>query len=129
MDNNMLHPTTSHSSRASIRRISSQNANRADLFSGPAIVGPPDRLDSQSGASEIAQALELARAKMAQSSPTSTPPISEPATPNGTSLATTDKYAFAFDIDGVLIKGGEVIPEAIEAMKVLNGENEYSMKV
>ena len=44
-------------------------------------------------------------------------------------LHTTDKYAFAFDIDGVLIKGGEVIPEAIDAMRVLNGENEYGIKV
>lgn len=41
----------------------------------------------------------------------------------------TDKFAFAFDIDGVLIKGGHVIPEAIEAMKVLNGENEYGIKM
>ena len=40
-----------------------------------------------------------------------------------------DDFAFAFDIDGVLIRGGEVIPEAVEAMKVLNGENEYGIKV
>ncbi len=129
MDNNMLRPTTSRSSRASIRRLSSHNASRADLFSGPAVVGPADRLESQSGASEMALAMELARVKLAESSPTSTPDLSEPATPDGTGLATTDKYAFAFDIDGVLIKGGEVIPESIEAMKVLNGENEYSIKV
>ena len=41
----------------------------------------------------------------------------------------TDKYAFAFDIDGVLIRGGRPIPEAIEAMKVLNGQNEYGIKM
>jgi len=29
----------------------------------------------------------------------------------------------------VLVKGGEVIPQAIEAMRVLNGENEYRIKV
>jgi hypothetical protein len=29
----------------------------------------------------------------------------------------------------VLIKGGEVIPEAKEAMKMLNGANEYNTKV
>lgn len=29
-------------------------------------------------------------------------------------------FAFAFDIDGVLLKGGLVIPEAILALKVLN---------
>lgn len=38
-------------------------------------------------------------------------------------------YAFAFDIDGVLLKGGEVIPEAIEAMRYLNGENPDGIKV
>ena len=42
---------------------------------------------------------------------------------------TTDTYAFVFDIDGVLIRGGEAIPEAIEAMKVLNGQNQYHVKM
>ncbi len=58
-----------------------------------------------------------------------TPNESGPVTPDESGLSTTDKYAFAFDIDGVLIKGGEVIPEAIEAMKVLNGQNEFGIKV
>ncbi|KAK0615196.1 HAD-like domain-containing protein [Bombardia bombarda] len=40
-----------------------------------------------------------------------------------------DNFAFAFDIDGVLIRGGRPIPEAIEAMKVLNGENEFGVRV
>lgn len=40
-----------------------------------------------------------------------------------------DNFAFAFDIDGVLVRGGKPIPEAIEAMKVLNGENEFGIKV
>jgi len=62
------------------------------------------------------------------SSPSLTPltPIS-PLVPGETELA--DDFAFAFDIDGVLIRGGEPIPEAVEAMKVLNGENEYGIKV
>lgn len=38
-------------------------------------------------------------------------------------------YAFAFDIDGVLLKGGKVIPEAKQAMRVLNGENTDGLKV
>lgn len=58
---------------------------------------------------------------------------SSPATPgspvNMTELSTADSFAFAFDIDGVLVRGGRPIPEAIEAMRVLNGENEYGMKV
>lgn len=38
-------------------------------------------------------------------------------------------YAFAFDIDGVLLRGGTVIPEAKEAMAILNGGNEEGLKV
>lgn len=44
-------------------------------------------------------------------------------------VPTADSFAFAFDIDGVLIRGGRPIPEAIEAMKVLNGENEWGIRV
>jgi hypothetical protein len=35
----------------------------------------------------------------------------------------------AFDIGGVLIRGGNPISEAIEAMKVLNGENELGVRI
>ena len=52
-----------------------------------------------------------------------------PASFSTADIPTADSFAFAFDIDGVLIRGGRPIPEAIEAMKVLNGENEYGMKV
>lgn len=38
-------------------------------------------------------------------------------------------YAFCFDIDGVILRGPTVIPEAIEAMKLLNGENKYNITV
>jgi hypothetical protein len=77
----------------------------------------------------MALAMEMAKHHLAEASPTSTPSVSGPATPDDVGLATTDKYAFAFDIDGVLIKGGKVIPEAIEAMRVLNGQNEFGIKV
>lgn len=40
-----------------------------------------------------------------------------------------DGFAFAFDIDGVLIRGGRAIPEAVEAMKFLNGDNEYGLRM
>merc|ERR1712169_45830 len=40
-----------------------------------------------------------------------------------------DSFVFAFDIDGVLVRGGKPIPEALEAMKVLNGENEYGVQI
>ncbi|KAK3317012.1 HAD-like domain-containing protein [Apodospora peruviana] len=55
-------------------------------------------------------------------------PITAPCTP-GIDPDVVDNFAFAFDIDGVLIRGGKPIPEAIEAMKVLNGENEFGVKV
>lgn len=38
-----------------------------------------------------------------------------------------ERFAFGFDVDGVLSKGKEAIPEAIEALKVLNGHNEYGI--
>lgn len=76
-----------------------------------------------SDAHEIAAALEMARHELEESSS----PLATPRTPPETSV--TDKYAFAFDIDGVLIRGGRPIPEAIEAMKVLNGENSLGIKM
>jgi HAD superfamily hydrolase (TIGR01456 family) len=54
-------------------------------------------------------------------------PTTVPITPMVEDVA--DDFAFAFDIDGVLIRGGRPIPEAVEAMKVLNGENEWGIKV
>ncbi|SCV03952.1 LANO_0G07250g1_1 [Lachancea nothofagi CBS 11611] len=38
-------------------------------------------------------------------------------------------YAFAFDIDGVIVRGPETIPEAREALRMLNGHNKYNIKV
>lgn len=54
-------------------------------------------------------------------------PIS-PAVGNDGQLV-ADEFVFAFDIDGVLVRGGRALPEAIEAMKVLNGENEFGIRV
>ncbi|KAK3682892.1 HAD-like domain-containing protein [Podospora appendiculata] len=56
-------------------------------------------------------------------------PATDPTTPVIADPDVVDNFAFAFDIDGVLIRGGKPIPEAIEAMKVLNGENEYGIKI
>ncbi|KAK4240062.1 HAD-like domain-containing protein [Achaetomium macrosporum] len=55
-------------------------------------------------------------------------PITAPLTP-AADPTVADNFAFAFDIDGVLIRGGRPIPEAIEAMRMLNGENEWGIKV
>lgn len=76
-----------------------------------------------SSAHETAAAMELARHELEEYSS----PLSNPATPPETTV--TDRYAFAFDIDGVLIRGGRAIPEAVEAMQVLNGKNAYGIKM
>ncbi|OIW29266.1 HAD-superfamily hydrolase [Coniochaeta ligniaria NRRL 30616] len=55
-------------------------------------------------------------------------PITNPITP-ALDPDVADDFAFAFDIDGVLVRGGDAIPEAVEAMKVLNGENEYGIRI
>ncbi|KAI1203268.1 HAD-superfamily hydrolase [Nemania serpens] len=54
-------------------------------------------------------------------------PITPPEGEEGALVA--DSFAFAFDIDGVLVRGGRPIPEAIQAMKVLNGDNEYGIRI
>ena len=67
-----------------------------------------------------------------------TPPLSSPSsstldTPESPmtpiDAPSVDSFAFAFDIDGVLIRGGRPIPAAIEAMRALNGGNKYGVKM
>jgi hypothetical protein len=90
---------------------------------GPAVVVPPKFLTGPSDAHEVAASIEIARHELKEfrSATTSLESPSE--------ALVTDKFAFAFDIDGVLLRGGKVIPEAIEAMKMLNGDNGYGIKV
>lgn len=50
----------------------------------------------------------------------------------GRSISTSKPYkpiAFAFDIDGVLKQGPVVLPEAIRAIRMLEGENQWKRKV
>lgn len=108
-----------------VRRLSSRSATLDDLSLGPSVVVPPQHMEQPTDAHETAAALELAKHRISKI--TADEPISTPTTPPVTS--TTDAYAFAFDIDGVLIRGGEAIPEAIEAMKILNGQNQYGVKM
>ncbi|KAK4993410.1 hypothetical protein LTR50_000340 [Elasticomyces elasticus] len=110
--------------RNTIRRLSSQDATREQLsLRGPTVVVPPKHLMAPSESHDIAAAIELARHRV--DGPDS--PFATPSTPPETNV--TGKYAFAFDIDGVLIRGGRPLPEAIEAMKVLNGQNAYGVKI
>ncbi|KAJ5924870.1 hypothetical protein N7466_009057 [Penicillium verhagenii] len=50
--------------------------------------------------------------------PLSTPP-----------MTISDDFALAFDIDGVLMRGGQPIPEAVKAMKYINGDNPFGIRV
>jgi hypothetical protein len=54
-------------------------------------------------------------------------PLTTPLFP--TTSTTTDEFALAFDIDGVLIRGGKPIPAAVEAMKYINGANPYGIRM
>lgn len=101
------------------------NATFDELSLGPSVVVPPEHLHEPSDAHETAAAMEMAKRRLSRVAKDKS--ISTPTTPPVTS--TTDSYAFAFDIDGVLIRGGKPIPQAIEAMKVLNGQNQYGVKV
>lgn len=73
--------------------------------------------------------MELAKHHLGEAEDETTPPETGPHTPADGEQQTTDRFAYAFDIDGVLIRGGQVIPQAIEAMKMLNGQNTYNIKV
>lgn len=109
--------------RRGLRRLSSMAVTREDLATGPVVVVPPKHLMAPSDAHENAVSMEMAKHHLDGSSASD----SAPGTPPTTTVA--GSYAFAFDIDGVLIRGGKPIPAAIEAMRVLNGQNEYGIKV
>ncbi|KAG4412329.1 hypothetical protein IFR04_014548 [Cadophora malorum] len=128
-------------SRPGLRRLSSMTVTEREIKEGGGpVVIVPDRMMKQRSLSHsggFAASLETARNELstmnleeeALASPTSSTPDTpgSPVTP--ADIPTADSFAFAFDIDGVLIRGGRPIPEAIEAMKMLNGENEYGIKI
>lgn len=111
-------------SRGRFRRLSSFDYSKHEDRdrNEPVIIVPTDSVPEEDA--EVAGGIELARRQM-QGLKVSDEDFSIDFTPT----QVTDKYAFAFDIDGVLIKGGQVIPEAIQAMKMLNGQNSRGIKV
>lgn len=122
---------------ASLRRLSSHEANHETMeLRAPTIVVPPSQMDTPGEGQETAAAMEVARYNLedalsdhsasSELYPTLSRELSREMSRDS---RVTDKYAFAFDIDGVLIRGGRPIPEAIEAMKVLNGKNPYGIKM
>ncbi len=91
--------------RPQIRRLSSATASFEDLSIGPMVVVPPEQMQQPSDAHETAVAMEMAKHRLVDLN-SSESGVSTPGTPPVTT--TTDSYAFAFDIDGVLIRGGKV---------------------
>lgn len=96
---------------------------RTDLY-GPNLVVPKHFLTSTSTSNHIFKSKSnMTKPEVSsEDSPINTPMPHPP-------KVTSDDFALAFDIDGVLIKGGESIPEAVDAMKYINGENPYGVKV
>ena len=117
-------PLLSPPTKPGVRRLSSVSATFEDLALGPSTVAPPDHMMMPSDAHETAAAMEMAKFRLSQLGP-----VGDLTPPSPPETTFTDQYAFAFDIDGVLIRGGKPIPQAVEAMKVLNGQNEYGVKV
>ncbi|KAI4138016.1 MAG: hypothetical protein L6R39_007010 [Caloplaca ligustica] len=124
----MSDQTISPPSKPAIRRLSSMSTTFEEMALGPSVVVPPEHMTNPSHAHETAAGLEMAKHRLAEKEKRPTDgQITPPTTPPQSNF--TDQFAFAFDIDGVLIRGGKPIPQAVEAMKVLNGQNEYGVKV
>jgi hypothetical protein len=71
-----------------------------------------------------AMRLERARKSIDETaSDEGTPEVEQP------DRSSTDKFAIAFDIDGVLLKGGKPLPASIGAMQYINGGNPYGVKM
>lgn len=67
--------------------------------------------------------------KLARSRTPSNPPVPAPQLTGIINHPRVASYAFAFDIDGVLIRGPDTIPEAKQALRMLDGDNKYNIKV
>ncbi|KAL2815558.1 HAD-like domain-containing protein [Aspergillus granulosus] len=116
-----------------VRRLSNDSVVPSDLYSSRSVVIDPRHLKAPSEAQEIAVEMELAKGRLeydsssAEGSPLPESPASSPLFLAAST--TTDEFALAFDIDGVLIRGGKPIPAAVKAMKYINGENPYGIRV
>ncbi|KAJ5674062.1 hypothetical protein N7462_009501 [Penicillium macrosclerotiorum] len=113
-----------------VRRLSSLHADRADLYGGPNVVIPPKHLMASTHDCDLTTELELVKHHLDEDAISSEEEYLQTDTPLSTPpIMTSDDFALAFDIDGVLIRGGQVIPEAVDAMKYINGENPYGIRV
>jgi hypothetical protein len=120
-----------------LRRLSSTTATKEEVSLGRPVVTERMMRQNPDAHSGFAESMEIARDELAamkleNESPTGAASPQETLSSSITppdSITTVDSFVFAFDIDGILVRGGQPIPEAIEAMRVLNGENRYCLKV
>ncbi|PYH95117.1 HAD-superfamily hydrolase [Aspergillus ellipticus CBS 707.79] len=112
-----------------VPRLSSLDARRADLYGGPNVAIPPKHLMASILSHDTAQEMQMATEQLSDiSSEDGSPQVVTSLTEEKPSI-TADDFALAFDIDGVLMRGGEPIPEAAAALKYINGENPYGVRV
>lgn len=102
---------------------------RTDLPTGPNVVVPPKDLIPPTDPEISAIEREMAKQRPQENEPSGENPVANASPIAKQPVATADEFAFAFDIDGVLMKGGQPIPEAVDALKYINGENPYGVKV
>lgn len=113
-----------------VRRLSSLDADRAELYGGPNVVMPPKHLMASTRDRDLSSDIEMDKNHSDEEAISSEEECSAVTTPlTIPPMTVSDDFALAFDIDGVLIRGGQAIPEAIDAMKYINGENPYGVKV
>jgi hypothetical protein len=123
-----------------MRRLSLQTETVKQLPRGNSMtlaVPKTTRHQRAHSARSFATAIEHARQELAtvdlEDDPFASPLVESPIAPASPAeeedTPSVDSFAFAFDIDGVLIRGGNPIPQAVEAMRYLNGENEYGVRV
>lgn len=109
-----------------VRRLSSIDASRSDLYNGPIVVDPAENFEETCDADSTAIGLERAKRSLDETASDSGISEVEAEHPD---LGITDKFAIAFDIDGVLVKGGNPLPAASDAMRYINGKNPYGVKM
>ncbi|PLN85562.1 putative phosphatase [Aspergillus taichungensis] len=102
---------------------------RTDLPTGPNVVVPPKDLIPPTDPEISAIEREMTKQQPQKNVSAGENPVANVSPIEKQPVATADQFAFAFDIDGVLMRGGKPIPEAVDALKYINGENPYGVKV
>ncbi|KAK6507265.1 hypothetical protein TWF481_005713 [Arthrobotrys musiformis] len=127
-----IHISTDGSNAHHARRLSLADATKEDLSHGPTVIVPDSPSAGSPTSTTIAETIALARDHLEH--PTQEPVVEfdedDDDISEGSQLSNVvPDYVFGFDLDGVFLRGGNVIPEAKEALRILNGDNEDGIKV